>query len=406
MDSHERRALPEGWKIVKLGEFSNVFNGKTPSKNEQREKGHPILKIKDIKENGCFIGIFDSFVDDNFFEDNKFKCIKEGDTLILNAAHNSEYVGSKSCYISSFQNNVIPTGEWLIIRSNSELFNNRFKHFLLISNLIKINIKGIVKGIHLYPKDVKNLEIPLPPLPTQRHIVSILEKAEETKRLRAQADELTDRLLQSVFIEMFGNPIRNQKGWEIKTLGDVCTSIKDGPHVSPNYVEDGIPFISVHNIINGFFNMEDIKYISYEDHKEYCKRCKPEKGDVLYSKGGTTGFAKRVDVDFDFSIWVHLALLKFPKEIINPIFLETCLNSNYCKVQAKINTRGIANKDLVLGRMATIKIILPPLPLQQKFARIVEKVEAMRQAQNQSQQEIDNLFKTLMQKSFKGELTA
>ncbi|MDP3103423.1 MAG: restriction endonuclease subunit S [Candidatus Methanoperedens sp.] len=180
--------------------------------------------------------------------------------------------------------------------------------------------------------------------------------------------------------------------------------MKDGPHVSPNYVEDGVPFISVHNIINGFFDMSDLRYISYEDHKEFCRRCKPEKGDVLYSKGGTTGFAKRVDVDFEFSIWVHLALLKFSKEIINPIFLETCLNSNYCKVQAKINTRGIANKDLVLGRMAGIKIILPPLPLQQKFARIVEKIESMRQSQNQSKQQIEDLFSALMQKAFRGEI--
>lgn len=150
--------------------------------------------------------------------------------------------------------------------------------------------------------------------------------------------------------------------------------------------------------------MSDLRYISYEDHKEFCRRCKPEKGDVLYSKGGTTGFAKRVDVDFEFSIWVHLALLKFSKEIINPIFLETCLNSNYCKVQAKINTRGIANKDLVLGRMAGIKIILPPLPLQQKFARIVEKIESMRQSQNQSKQQIEDLFSALMQKAFRGEI--
>ncbi|MBU3966493.1 MAG: restriction endonuclease subunit S [Euryarchaeota archaeon] len=280
-----------------------------------------------------------------------------------------------------------------------------YAHFFLKTQFQTLNEHTNGSSIpHVSKSLFDNTRIPLPPLPTQRRIVSILEKAEETKKLRAQADELTDRLLQSVFLEMFGGPVRNPKGWEIKTLGDVCISIKDGPHVSPNYVEDGVPFISVHNIINGFFDMSDLRYISYEDHKEFCRRCKPEKGDVLYSKGGTTGFAKRVDVDFEFSIWVHLALLKFSKEIINPIFLETCLNSNYCKVQAKINTRGIANKDLVLGRMAGIKIILPPLPLQQKFARIVEKIESMRQSQNQSKQQIEDLFSALMQKAFRGEI--
>ncbi|NJD77139.1 MAG: hypothetical protein FIB08_08620 [Candidatus Methanoperedens sp.] len=259
----EKRALPEGWKIAKLGEYSNIFNGKTPSKNEQREKGHPILKIKDINENGCFIGIFDSFVNDKFFEDNKFKCTMEGDTLILNAAHNSEYVGSKSCYISNFQNNVIPTGEWLIIRSNSELLDNRFKHFLLVSNLLKVKIKGIVKGIHLYPKDMKNIEIPIPPLPTQRRIVSILEKAEETKRLRAQADELTDRLLQSVFLEMFGDPVRNPKGWEIsklQNLSEIVSGVTKGRKLSGNSVVS-VPYLRVANFQDGYLDLKDIKKI-------------------------------------------------------------------------------------------------------------------------------------------------
>lgn len=227
------KKLPEGWGIVKLGDYSTIFNGKTPSKNQQRKKGHPILKIKDINENGCFIGKFDSFVDDEFFEKNKAKCLKNGDTLILNAAHNSEYVGSKKAYISEFRDNIIPTGEWLIIRSNSELLDNRFKHFLLTSNLFKVVIKSIVKGIHLYPNDMKILKVSLPPIETQRKIVAILGKADEAKKLRMQADELTSRLLQSVFLEMFGDPVKNPKEFDFVQLKTVYSKEKPGTKCGP-----------------------------------------------------------------------------------------------------------------------------------------------------------------------------
>ena len=125
----------------------------------------------------------------------------------------------------------------------------------------------------------------------------------------------------------------------------------------------------------------------------------------MYTKGGTTGFAKRIEIDFEFSIWVHLALLKFPKELLNDVFLEACLNSNYCKVQAKRYTRGIANRDLVLSQIAKIKIIVPPIEIQQKFADFVEKIELMQKHQTQSSQHINDLFGALMQQAFRGELS-
>lgn len=105
-----------------------------------------------------------------------------------------------------------------------------YAHFFLKTQFQTLNEHTNGSSIpHVSKSLFDNTRIPLPPLPTQRRIVSILEKAEETKKLRAQADELTDRLLQSVFLEMFGGPVRNPKGWEIKTLGDVCISINGTP---------------------------------------------------------------------------------------------------------------------------------------------------------------------------------
>lgn len=258
---------------------------------------------------------------------------------------------------------------------------------------------------HLSAKHLNLIQIPLPPLPTQRRIVSILEKAEETKRLRAQADELTNRLLQSVFLEMFGDPVMNPKGWDSVTLNNVCDKITDGTHQRPTYIEKGVPFLSVKNITKGYLDLSDIKYISLEEHKKLIRRCKPEEGDILYTKVGVNyGIAELVSINTEFSIYVSLALLKPNHKIINSKFFKYVLNNNYVKRQAIERISGIGVPDLHLIEIKQIKIPLPPLPLQQEFARIVEKVESMRQSQAQSKQQIEDLFSTLMQKAFRGEL--
>ncbi|MDL5502091.1 MAG: restriction endonuclease subunit S, partial [Candidatus Methanoperedens sp.] len=135
-------------------------------------------------------------------------------------------------------------------------------------NIFEYN--GYVSGTtrtKLIQSEMRRIPIPLPPLPTQRRIVSILEKAEETKKLRAQADELTDRLLQSVFIEMFGDPVRNPKGWEIKTINEICDRITDGEHITPQRTNEGIYLLSARNIHNHRIALEDVDFIGEEEYE-------------------------------------------------------------------------------------------------------------------------------------------
>ena len=182
------------------------------------------------------------------------------------------------------------------------------------------------------------------------------------------------KISKSRFIEMFGDPVTNPFGWSVSTIGDACYYVRDGPHKSPKYVDSGIPFISVRNIVGGEIDWSDAKYISEADYEQITKSCKPEKGDILYSKGGTTGIAKLVDTDIKFANWVHLAVLKFDDKL-NGVFFEHMLNSNYCYYQSQLLTMGITNKDLVLGRMKTIRLYIPPRDLQDQFADFVKHVD-------------------------------
>jgi type I restriction enzyme S subunit len=169
-------------------------------------------------------------------------------------------------------------------------------------------------------------------------------------------------------------PYRIPNEWEWVKLEQICTLITDGTHITPTYIQKGIPFLSVKDVSKGQINFSNTRFISHEEHKEISKRCNPEFEDILFTKVGTTGIAKVIDVKREFSIFVSVALLKFPKHSIFPYYFELVLNSPFVKEQSAKNTQGVGNKNLVLKSIKTFDIPLPPLAEQH---RIVEKVDAL-----------------------------
>ena len=254
---------------------------------------------------------------------------------------------------------------------------------------------------HIYFKDYKNEKFNLDTIDRQIEIVDILTKTENVIELHRQELEKLNNLIKARFIEMFGDPIINPMGWKETTVGEECYYIKDGPHKSlPDVGQgNGYPFISVRNIVNGSIDFSTAKYISEKDYLESIKKCHPQKGDILYSKGGTTGIAKLVDVDIKFANWVHVAVLKFD-DSMNGVFFENMLNCDYCYDQSQRLTKGIANRDLVLSAMEQIKIYKPPLKLQKEFAAFVTQVDKSKVAVQKALDEAQLLFDSLMQKYF------
>lgn len=229
-------------------------------------------------------------------------------------------------------------------------------------------------GYNRHFKWLKEAQIPLPDISTQRRIADTLDKVSEGIEVcRRMLGEL-DLMVKSRFMEMFGDMETNPMGWEKSTIGQECFYIKDGPHKSPPYVDEGIPFISTRNIVNGDgIDWSTAKYISEADYIECIKKCKPEKGDILYSKGGTTGIAKLVETNQRFANWVHVAVLKFGNQLDGKFF-ECMLNMEYCYQQSQRLTKGIANRDFVLSAIAQVKIIVPPIDAQKRYTEFVIKV--------------------------------
>ncbi|EIC4352142.1 restriction endonuclease subunit S [Salmonella enterica] len=162
--------------------------------------------------------------------------------------------------------------------------------------------------------------------------------------------------------------------WEWVRLTDLVYLITDGAHHTPTYTQAGIPFISVKDISSGYINFNDTKFISHEQHKELIKRCHPQRGDLLLTKIGTTGIPVIIDTDKAFSIFVSVALIKFPNKLINLGYLKLLISSPFVKKQSEEGTQGVGNKNLVLKTISMFTLVIPPFEEQ---ARIVDQVERL-----------------------------
>jgi len=386
------------WKVVKCQDVIDIRDG-THDTPKYVNVGYPLITSKNLKNGSIDFSEVSYISAEDYIEINKRSKVDKGDILLA--------------MIGTIGNPVIVDVDQEFSIKNVALFklqnspvDPRFFKYLLESSIVKKQLERETKGgtqKFVSLKVLRNLEIPLPPIASQRRIANILDKADEIIRKRKEAIALTEQLQKSIFLDMFGDPVTNPKGWEKVTVNDVVSEVKDGPHVSPEYSHNGIPILSTRNIRPNELIMEDIKYISEDVYLNLIKRFKPQKGDVLLTKGGTTGFAKVVDWDWNFAVWVHLALLR-PNNKIRSEFLEATLNSPNCYLQSQLYTHGIANKDLGLNRIRKIKMCLPPLDLQDEYCQIRKKTLFLLNKNKKSLKESENLFNSLLQKAFKGEL--
>ena len=161
--------------------------------------------------------------------------------------------------------------------------------------------------------------------------------------------------------------------WNIRKLKFLLQKpVTDGPHETPEFIDEGIPFLSVDSIQDGKLVFENCRYISEEDHLRYKQKCNPQKNDILMGKAASIGKIAIVDVGFEFSTWSPLALLR-PNKSILPKFLEYSLKSDYCQDQIDLYATSNTQKNISMDDIPRIQIIIPSTASQQKIAAFLDK---------------------------------
>ena len=245
-----------------------------------------------------------------------------------------------------------------------------------VEELRKQAIGGVIKYIKL--GNLTDALIELPSVVEQKAIVNILEKAKSILDKRSEELSNMDELIKARFVEMFGTLHDNENGFDIVTIEDVCSLIKDGTHQTPQYTEDkkeGYKFLSSKDVMSQKVDWTNIKYIPAELHEKLYATIKPQRNDILMSKNGVNyGIAAVNDTDEVFDIYVSLALLR-PKKIIDPVFLKCVINNPETKWQFDSSIKGIGVPNLHLGEIKKTRMFLPPIELQNQFADFVKRID-------------------------------
>jgi len=387
--------LPDGWEWKKLGDLTDFFYGgafKSSSFNEDG-RGTKIIRIRNLKK-GFTETYYDGEYDESYLVntgdiligmDGEFNIVKwSGDSALLN---------QRICKLIIISEELIPD----------------FAYRTLVKILKDIENKtAFVTVKHLSAKELNSIKIPVPPLETQYKIVAILEKAEETKRQRAQADKLTQQFLKSVFLEMFGDPVTNPKGWSITKLGGVSTHVSSGSTPKGGrevYQNDGIMFIRSQNVYMNKLVYDNIAYISNDIHNSM-KRTWVKNSDVLLNiTGASIGRIAWYSGDDDMAnVNQHVCIIRTKKNTMIPEFLsyQISMKSYQNKIMSKQS--GATRQAFNYSQIKNFDIINPPMEKQRKFVEIIQQVENTKQYQYSSSLKINILFNALMQKAFTGEL--
>ena len=298
-----------------------------------------------------------------------------------------------------YKNNVLAPNS-ILVRSYTE--NQRFLAYAFQGLDFQLQLKTIT-GTVAQPKfnktNLKNLIIPIPPLDEQSRIVAELDLLTGIiDKQNTQLKEL-DNLAQAIFYDMFGDPIENPKGWEVKKFDELCVLITDGEHATPKRCASGIYLLSARNVHNHHLVLDDVDFIDDEEYSRISKRIVPQKGDVLISCSGSVG---RVCVapDIKFQMVRSVALLRLDETRLNTRFFEYLVCSDYVQKQIDDSKVQVAQANLFQGRIKALKGILPPLALQQSFAEKIQSIEKQKEAIRASIADTQKLLDYTMDKYF------
>lgn len=195
--------------------------------------------------------------------------------------------------------------------------------------------------------------------------------------------------------------------WRWVKLENLSFKITDGAHKTPKYIEKGIHFISVKDIRDNKIYFDDTKFISESEHIELYKRCNPEYGDVLITKSGTIGRTAIVEVDFEFSLFVSVALIKNFKNIILSKYLSKNIEDYINKINVGSEIKGGVIKNYHITDIKEQKIPLPPLEEQKEIIRILDEILERENKISEilkMEEQINLLEKSILNKAFRGEL--
>lgn len=394
------------WPIGKVADIATIISGYAFKSEWFGSGSAKIIRIGNLQNNRVLDDDVATFDAETYQVSEQFK-IMPGDILMaLSGATVGKIAVAEQKDAGSYLNQRVA-----IVRGKSAENSGWLKYIFsgeLLHNLL-MNAGGAAQP-NLSPKSLSELQIPLPPLPEQKRIAAILDKADELKRKRETAIAKLDQLAQCIFVEMFGDVITNERGWKkipLKNAVDSKYGIKAGPFGSSlkkeEYVASGYKIYGQEQVIAGNFDIGD--YYITENKFNQLSSCAVKEGDVLVSLVGSFGKVLVVPKGIHPGI-INPRLLKITPDFkqLDSEFLAATLQNHsvqrWLSDQAHGGTMGILNG----GLLKELQIVIPPLSAQNEFISRVKFLEKLKLIASSALAKQNNLFTSLQHQAFAGHL--
>lgn len=364
------------WEIVKWEDVITIKNGKNQKKVSNPDGVYPIYG------SGGVMGYADDYL------------CPENTTIIGRKGSINKPIFVKE----KFWN--VDTAFGLCVGEN--LDNKFFFYFCKTYNFMKHNKATTLPS--LTKADLLKIKIPLPPLPTQKKIAAILDEADSLRRLNKQVLDKYDALAESLFLDMFGDPVLNQKGWKTNCLENLLTFLTSGSRGwAKYYSESGDVFLRIQNVGYNALRLNDLTYVNTPNSTE-SKRTKVEPGDILLSITADLGRTAVIPENFPKAhINQHLAILRLNQKC-NPYYLSAYIASKGGQSLFRKLDKGGVKAGLNFTDIKSYKVLCPPLSLQEQFIERLNAIETQKSQAQAALSKSEDLFNSLLQRAFKGEL--
>lgn len=386
---------------VKIKDFAKVITGGTPSTKEKSywENGSiPWLNSGELNQD--IVTTTRNYITEAGLKGSAARLMPPDTVLIALTGATTGVVGYLTFEASANQS---VTG---ILPSESHL--PKYLYYYLKSirqQVIDLSYGGAQN--HISQGFVQNIEVPLPNLPEQKRIATILDHADTIRRKNRQILEKYNELVQSIYQDMFGDTFVNDKKWKIAFLADLVKKDKIITYgivqAGPNF-ENGIPYIRTGDIANGKIKEANLLKTSPEIAKSYT-RSKCETGDIIMSIRATVGTSAILPESLNgANLTQGTARISPDTNKINPVYLYYTIKSKGIQTKINLEAKGATFREITLKRLREISIPIPPLNIQDKFEKAINLINQQKDLTQKSLQKSEDLFQSLLQRAFKGEL--
>lgn len=384
------------WASAALGDLCEIEIGKTPSRSEPsywRNGTLPWLSIADMSQ-GRQLSSTKECITEAGAQAANMRPVMPG-TLLLSYKLSIGKVGIAQ--VPLYTNEAIAA----LSNLNRDVDPNFMYWALQHVDLLR-GADRAAMGATLNKAKLKEIRFPVPPLVEQRRIAAILDKADALRVKRREAIAKLYQLLQSVFLDMFGDPVTNPKGWTLRALGEVC-DVRDGTHDSPKYVDSGYPLVTSKNLSSGRVILDGAALISEIDYQQINKRSKVHRGDLLMPMIGTVGNPVLVDHEPNYAV-KNVAIMKFGDNEAMGVYVLHLLRSHYFNWVTSQKNRGGTQKFLALGDIRGMRIPVPSNVCFDRFEQIARVIRDQRVQHDSAVSEASRLFSSIQTEIFSGKM--